>query len=101
MNTKDIIDILNDFLGLIVGIATGVGGIFAWQSTRKKSTRMLYAEMEKLEIQIIERVQSNLKKTKEIAKKDQILNDVKLQCPQCYDKIMKKYEIHERIIKES
>ncbi len=90
--STELIKLLNDFWALIVFVIGSIGGFFTYLSKRKSSTNLLYKQLENLKIQVIAQVQRELSLTKEISKKQKILNELKINCPECYDKVLKRLE---------
>ena len=50
---------------------------------------MLYEELERLKIQVITQVQMDVKQAQELAEKQQIINELKSRCPDCYNEYIK------------
>jgi hypothetical protein len=86
---KDLVKLISDFWEVITLTLTGLGGIFAFLKNRKDSTALLYEELEKLKLQVIAQVQKDVKDAKELAEAEQIINELKLRCPDCYNQYIK------------
>lgn len=89
---QNLIKIVNEFWELITITLTGIGGIFAFLKKQKSSTALLYEELEKLKVQVIQQVQKDIDNAKELAEKEQIINELKAKCPDCYRKFILKDE---------
>lgn len=85
---REIIKLATDFWELIAVILSGLGGVFAFLKKRKSSTSLLYQELERLKIQVIEQVQLDVKQAQQLAEKQQIINELKTRCPDCYEKFI-------------
>lgn len=85
---QNLVKIIEDFWELITLTLTGLGGIFAFLKKQKSSTTLLYDELEKLKIQVIQQVQRDIDNAKELAEKEQIINELKAKCPDCYRKFI-------------
>lgn len=85
---QNLVKIIEDFWELITLTLTGLGGIFAFLKKQKSSTALLYDELEKLKIQVIQQVQRDIDNAKELAEKEQIINELKAKCPDCYRKFI-------------
>ena len=85
---QSLVKIVEDFWELITLTLTGLGGIFAFLKKQKSSTALLYDELEKLKIQVIQQVQRDIDNAKELAEKEQIINELKAKCPDCYRKFI-------------
>lgn len=86
---QNLVKIVNDFWELIAITLSGLGGLFAFLKKQKSSTAMLYEELERLKIQVITQVQMDVKKAQELAEKQQIINELKSRCPDCYNEYIK------------
>ena len=82
---QNLVKIVNDFWELIAITLSGLGGLFAFLKKQKSSTAMLYEELERLKIQVITQVQMDVKQAQELAEKQQIINELKSRCPDCYN----------------
>lgn len=89
---QNIIKIVNEFWELIAITLSGLGGVFAFLKKQKSSTAMLYEELERLKIQVITQVQMDVKQAQELAEKQQIINELKARCPDCYNEFIKSRE---------
>lgn len=90
------IEHIKEVWGLIAllggGFVTAVGTLIKWRMDRNKSTEMLYASYDKLKQKLIDQTVSQVDAAFEISKKNQILNELKLICPECYQSVMQKLE---------
>ena len=90
---QNLVKIVNDFWELISLSLAGIGGVFAFLKKQKSSTALLYQELERLKIQVIAQVQRDIDNAKEIAEKQQIINELKAKCPDCYRKFVEEREV--------
>ena len=88
----DLIKILSDGWALIAIVTAGFGGTLTFINKRRTSTDLLYIQLEKLKIQVIEQVNRDVELIHEMAEKDKIVNRLKLHCPECYKKFIQSYD---------
>lgn len=92
---NNMIQSLEQWWGLVVGIITAVGSLITWIVTRrfevKKSNKLMQDQVEQLRIMIIEYVERDIQNATQKAEKDKIINGLRLACHQCYDEYMKKH----------
>lgn len=86
--TTNILKLIEEFWTLIVAIAGGIGGYITWSKKQKQSTMMLYDELEKLKQKVVIQVSREVQQANLIAEKEEILNKLRLNCPECYEKII-------------
>lgn len=79
-----------DFWEILLLVATGIGGYLKWRTTRRKSTDMLYDEMEKLKQLVIKQVANDVTHAMELSEKNRLLAELELKCPSCYAETLKK-----------
>lgn len=88
----NVLDMIEKFWGLIVAIGGGVAAYFRWRSSRQKSTKMLYDELEKLKQKVILQVAREVEHASELAEKQRIIDGLRLHCPDCYKSFLKNYD---------
>ena len=81
---SEFLELAKQFWAFIVAIGGGVAAYFRWKSTRRKSTTMLYDELEKLKQKVILQVAREVDQASELAEKNRIIEEFKLHCPDCY-----------------
>ena len=96
MTTKELFEVFSEFWALFLAVASGVGGYFTWRSKRQKSTLMLYNELEKLKQKVILQVAREVEQANILAEKEAIINQLRLKCPECYNKFIAKQKSNER-----
>jgi hypothetical protein len=88
------IEIIKEWYELISLIVSGVFVAYvSYSKIRKKkedSKDLLYGQLEKLRVQVIESVSKDILNAKTIAKKDFILEELSNRCPECYNEVMNK-----------
>ena len=95
MDLKSLLEILQDLWALIAAVITAiVAGYWKWRSSRSKSTQMLYNELENLKQKIILQISKEVEQSTTIAKQENLLNELKSHCPECYEKTKTKLGIH-------
>jgi len=72
---------------IITGLGGFVGTYLRWKSNKKKSTNLLYEELEKLKKRIIEQVPKEIEAAQTIAQQNYLLEQLKEHCPDCYEKV--------------
>lgn len=89
---NEIFETLQQFWALIIAIGGGVVTFFQWKSTRRKSTTMLYDELEKLKQKVILQVSREVEQASELAEKSRIIEEFKIHCPDCYSSFIEKFD---------
>jgi len=89
---NNLIKIFTDFWELIVLVIGGIGGVLGYFNKRQSSTSLLYKQLEELKIQVIAQVQRDIQLTNKVAEREKIINELKLHCKDCYEKIIQQNE---------
>lgn len=90
MTANDLVEVLTEFWGLLVAIATGVGSVIAFKSKQKKSTTILYSDLENIKIKLLAQFEKEVRLTRDVAERDILIEQFKAYCPDCYEKFEKK-----------
>ena len=89
----DITQFIKSIWGLVSLIATGIGAFFTWRQRKKvqsrKSSQMLYEELERLKLKVIAQVHNEVNQATEIAEKNRLIAELKAHCPECYKSFLK------------
>lgn len=94
---NEIINNANAIIALMTVIATSVAGFHTWNKKRKKeeqdSYTLLYQHLEEIKKELILKIGKELKLTEELSEKKKILLELQSRCPDCYDRVVKKFKI--------
>lgn len=91
--TKDFLELLEQSWELILLVTGGISGLVAkYVKNRNQSTQKLYETIEELKLQIIANIEKDIDLASELAEKEKLLNEMRINCPDCYDRYVKKHK---------
>lgn len=88
MTGIDIIDLLERYWGFLATILAGLGSYITWRRKRQESTLVLYDKLEELKLKIITQISREIELSEEIAEKRRLIEEMKANCPDCYNKFI-------------
>lgn len=90
----EFIGFVKDYIEIVIflsGTLTGLSAYFIkWRVERKKSSALLYDQLEKMKRNLIEKISKEIEDADEIAKQQKLLNELKSHCTDCYNEVIKK-----------
>lgn len=92
---NEILTFIKDFWEVLLLISGGIGSFLKWKSSQRKSTEMLYDELEKLKQKVILQVSKEIEQATELAEKQRILLSLQQHCPECYREALKNIQNEE------
>lgn len=92
MNSS-VITLISEFWELIVLVAGSLGGLFSYIRNRNKSTNQMYETLEDLKLQILENIEKEVDVANDLAEKEKLLNEMRINCPECYEKYVNKNKV--------
>lgn len=84
---------------LLVGAAGAVTWLVKWRLDKQKNINLLYLEYEQLQVKIINNIKRAVKDSATIAEQRVVLDRLKLECPECYQRVIKEMKLDDRLDK--
>jgi hypothetical protein len=87
---SNLINLFSEFWELIILVVGSLGGLFNYIRNRNKSNTQLYQTIEDLKIQILDNIEKEIDVANDLAEKEKLLNEMRINCPECYEKYVNK-----------
>ncbi len=88
-----LLDFINEFWKTAAVVVAGLTAIATYYNNRNKSNQQMLEIIEELKLQIIANIEKEIKQAAALAEKDKLLNDLRVNCPDCYNKYAANYQI--------